>query len=547
MGLKYYIKRMSGQDIGRTTVLNVSAIKDFFMLDLKSRGEEAEIQLRYLPGSGEVVPVRIVKKQDPRIFLDKSYCKESDLLLFENEGEGVFSLQVITPESEDYSVLLSKLNNNFLLTDKLPTFKAGEEEISYSVSDLKIPLNQILFGPPGTGKTWSTIKKSLEILGRFTGNTLQDSETFRSLLNKRICFATMHPSYSYEDFVQGMKPVLHGDSLGFKYQDGVFKKTSEKARFLLNEDGEVFETGVSNKNLLRVCFFLSRFNTPTERKANRFFGDDKNSEVFRIVGQKFNCNPNSVKNHRDKFDYVASDYRKGWTPNNGTENLDNTPLWPYHDIWLDLKDKSYEQMEEVVRQIEEKAQTRKTGDNNMNFVMILDEINRANISKVFGELITLIEEDKRLGAENELTVTLPSGEIFGVPSNLYIIGTMNTADKSIALVDIALRRRFQFIPVYPDPEVIENFGKSADKDQKKEFMKDINKVLRNEKGVDFQIGHAYFLKDNTLTDVINENIIPLLTEYFRNDLGKVKKILAALGYGVNEEYFDNTGLLLYKV
>ena len=162
---------------------------------------------------------------------------------------------------------------------------------------------------------------------------------------------------------------------------------------------------------------------------------------------------------------------------------------------------------------------KKVTEENQNFVLILDEINRANISKVFGELITLLEEDKRIGGDNELSVTLPSGEDFSIPPNLYIIGTMNTADKSIALVDIALRRRFQLEALYPDPSVIDRFGKVANR-EKKQLMEKLNQKLIEPdgeffKGVDFQIGHAYFLKNNTLNDVVDQNIIPLLTEYFK--------------------------------
>jgi 5-methylcytosine-specific restriction protein B len=240
--------------------------------------------------------------------------------------------------------------------------------------------------------------------------------------------------------------------------------------------------------------------------------------------------------------------RKGWQPHNGsTDKLDNTPLWPYHDIYLELNEKTFEEVQAVIKSIEIKKETKvKRTEDNTNYVLILDEINRANISKVFGELITLLEEDKRIGKENELSVTLPSGEIFSVPPNLFIIGTMNTADKSIALVDIALRRRFQFIPVYPDSSIITNFCKSADKADKALFMDSLNTRLRVDKGVDFQIGHAYFLKANLLADVINENVIPLLTEYYRNDLEKVKKLLSDLGKPLDDDYYNITGLLKYN-
>jgi 5-methylcytosine-specific restriction endonuclease McrBC GTP-binding regulatory subunit McrB len=122
---------------------------------------------------------------------------------------------------------------------------------------------------------------------------------------------------------------------------------------------------------------------------------------------------------------------------------------------------------------------------------------------------------------------------------------MNTADKSIALVDIALRRRFQFVPVYPNPEVIMKFCKSSDKEEKSKFMSALNLRLRNDKGVDFQIGHAYFLNENFLIDVINENIVPLLIEYFRNDLEKVRGLMKDLNRKIDEDHYNNTGLLKY--
>ena len=160
-----------------------------------------------------------------------------------------------------------------------------------------------------------------------------------------------------------------------------------------------------------------------------------------------------------------------------------------------------------------------------NYVIIIDEINRANISRVFGELITLIEPDKRSHGSVPLKCTLPSGEDFIVPSNLYIIGTMNTADKSIALLDIALRRRFEFEAMYPDYD-LEGIRDT-------EILKKINTEIIKLKGYDFQIGHSYFMesKDDpyNLVKRMNKKVIPLLLEYFMNNKEEVEKIIKAAG------------------
>lgn len=157
------------------------------------------------------------------------------------------------------------------------------------------------------------------------------------------------------------------------------------------------------------------------------------------------------------------------------------------------------------------------------YVLIIDEINRGNISRIFGELITLIEEDKRLGQDNETILTLPSKENFGVPPNLYIIGTMNTADKSIANIDIALRRRFDFIPMYPNYDVIPNF---------EYILRGINNAIYDKKrSADYLIGHAFFINKNIddLDKIINNKIIPLLNEYFYMNSEDVVEILSRAG------------------
>lgn len=177
-------------------------------------------------------------------------------------------------------------------------------------------------------------------------------------------------------------------------------------------------------------------------------------------------------------------------------------------------------------------------DPDNNYVIIIDEINRGNISRIFGELITLIEEDKRIGRENETIVTLPSKELFAVPLNLYIIGTMNTADKSIALIDIALRRRFDFIAMYPDYNVIPDF---------RHILKPINEAIyKSKRSADYLIGHAFFANKSIddLENIVNKKLIPLLSEYFYNNENEVVNILAK--GGINVEMNMDTFQLEYR-
>ncbi|ASB50304.1 hypothetical protein CDL62_14730 [Alkalitalea saponilacus] len=172
-------------------------------------------------------------------------------------------------------------------------------------------------------------------------------------------------------------------------------------------------------------------------------------------------------------------------------------------------------------------------DPDQNYAIFIDEINRGNISQIFGELITLIEEDKREGEENELSVTLPYSKTkFSIPTNLYIIGTMNTADRSVEALDTALRRRFSFVEMPPKPDLIKTVGKTSDgfinEIDLVELLKVIN--IRIEKLVDkdHMIGHSYFLNINSLSALkkaFNNKIIPLLQEYFYGDFGKIGLVL----------------------
>ena len=168
-------------------------------------------------------------------------------------------------------------------------------------------------------------------------------------------------------------------------------------------------------------------------------------------------------------------------------------------------------------------------------MLVIDEINRANISKVFGELITLLEADKRIGEDNELKVSIPnSDKEFGVPPNLYVLGTMNTADRSIALVDIALRRRFEFIGMYPDYDEIDN-------EEARELLRQINKVVYAKKSsADYLIGHAYFMNEDSIEKVLKTKVIPLLSEYFMGKTKFVEEVFKETAWKVsyNEEKYS---------
>ncbi|RZK45930.1 MAG: hypothetical protein EOO97_00220 [Pedobacter sp.] len=194
---------------------------------------------------------------------------------------------------------------------------------------------------------------------------------------------------------------------------------------------------------------------------------------------------------------------------NGTRELTSGLQYYYNAIIRDLKAAVPKQASEPLKK----------------YVLIIDEINRANISKVFGELITLLEEDKRIDGDNELRVSLPNGEKqFGIPPNLYVIGTMNTADKSIAYIDIALRRRFEFIGKYPITDGLSSLFTNV--------LTGLNKaIMAYKKSPDFLIGHGYFIgrPDSDLTAIINNKVLPLLSEYFIGRTDIVKEILSEAG------------------
>jgi len=367
--------------------------------------------------------------------------------------------------------------------------------------------NIILYGPPGTGKTYNSIDHAVEIvLGNSLGNHLQNKDEFDRLRKEgQIEFVTFHQNYTYEDFMVGIRPKIDDDTegLAFRKHYGIFYQIAERARenFLssLEEKGKLLSVQELLNNLLdklRNGETIS-LKTPTDVPFSIEYLSEYSIQLVYSNGSKNNTlSIDTLKDISEgKREYTSS--LKSY-------------FYPLKDYLLKNR-------------LDEKTEKEPL----KNFILVIDEINRANISKVFGELITLLEGDKRLGEENEMKITLPNGEKdFGVPPNLYIIGTMNTADKSIALIDIALRRRFEFIGYYPqydgyDTEAIN-------------LLQVINKsIFEKKKSADYLIGHAYFMKNQPIETVLENQVIPLLMEYFSSKIDIVSNILEGSGWNVS--------------
>jgi len=261
------------------------------------------------------------------------------------------------------------------------------------------------------------------------------------------------------------------------------------------------------------------------------------------IADKPNYKPGNHKSNKDIFNQLRI-YETGSSEKIGQiEFVTFHQNYSYEDFVVGITPDvnsgtlQFKKREGIFKKLAERAREnwelhKKDSNNELkNYVLIIDEINRANISKVFGELITLLEDDKRLGADNELIITLPNGEEFGVPPNLYIIGTMNTADKSISLIDIALRRRFEFIGYYPNYSNL--------KRDEGELLKRINdNIFREKRSADFLIGHAYFMKGQPIKEVLKNKVIPLLMEYFSGKTEIVSRIFDGTNKSVT--YNPNT-------
>jgi Cdc6-like AAA superfamily ATPase len=481
-----------------------------------------------------------------KIFLGRA-C-EAQLIQIDNNKYSVISEDIY---SHDF-IPLTKNSNEFTdfflngtITDQQNLVLKMINSNNYTVNK-KFTKNQILYGPPGTGKTYSTITRALDILGLlpkdYDSNKYSEAkEIFKKQLGTRIEFVTMHQSYSYEDFVQGLKPIVddkNRTSVMFDYIPGVFKKISDRAQES-KDMLDISSSNVKDKDLRFPSYMLS-IDEHFLRKEIFQLQNNENGEVpQRLAFEFFNniIGKGYCKVWRDKFDRLLDESpRLGFDE----DKFSKGELEEFTNLILEYQKLTLEERRERMLNewFDSDNQTEpiiESDTEKENYVIILDEINRCNISKVFGELITLIEDDKR----EDFVTTLPSGHSFSVAKNLYIIGTMNTADKSVSMIDIALRRRFEFEALYPDIDLVTDV-------KKKEFMRKINKVIKNKKSIDFQIGHSDFMKDLTIVETINKKTIPLLVEYFRSDMQEIKSILESTlpnSISIDDKWYKDKGLL----
>ena len=388
--------------------------------------------------------------------------------------------------------------------------------ISKTAKLLQSKHNIILQGAPGTGKTYNTAAIALAALD-VTDVDLNDHKAvmkrYDSLLGDQIFFTTFHQSLDYEDFVEGLKPHVQtdadGNSIGVTYEpeDGIFKRAcnavqTDQSKDIVECIDDYLQKIKGYQNKREIPTVTGRSSLYVWWKEGNSTVSSRSTNSTSSRGEEYTPSPLNIE--KIKLQALGKGCENNWQS--------------YAQAFIEAVKREYH------------ATTDKP------VVLIIDEINRGNVSKIFGELITLLESDKRSNGNHPIKVMLPytKGE-FGVPSNLYIIGTMNTTDRSTGTLDYALRRRFAFVTLKSQDSVIKKYYSDAGNDELGSvavaLFDDIKKFIENPKHLcgdmsidDLMVGHSYFMaeSEDELHDKVEYEILPLINEYINDGILNVK-------------------------
>lgn len=435
--------------------------------------------------------------------------------------------------------------------------------------------NTILYGPPGTGKTYNTVVYAVAIIENKKLQAVKNedySEVFARYNAYKaeglIEFTTFHQSYGYEEFIEGIKPVMEPNDdeeneIQYQVAPGVFKTFCDRAGSPILKQKKK-DIGLNSAPTIWKISLEGTGDNPTRKECMDQghirigydgYGENISSDTDFVNGGKnvinafiYKMKPGDIVmscysaatidaigvvtgeyEWHDEYEHYKRLRKVNWLVKGIRENI--IEINNGYSLTLSSVYRLNIALSDVMEIVAKRApSTTAVEEKKRNHVFIIDEINRGNISKIFGELITLIEPAKRIGQAEGMKAKLPySQQPFGVPDNVYLIGTMNTADRSIAAIDTALRRRFHFKEMLPDAEVLD--GIYVDGVSVKEMLVKMNKRITVLFDREHTLGHAYFmpLKSNptveALAEIFENSIIPLLQEYFYEDYEKIRLVL----------------------